>query len=76
MSLNPELCMNILRQFLGSRSVLRAVKIRCAPVEASSSAMARPIPELAPVTTAHFPLHISGSLLAFSIFAFLHGLRC
>src|ERR1035441_9405677 len=38
-----------------SRRARLAVSTRCAPPAANSSARAAPIPELAPVTSAHFP---------------------
>src|ERR1039458_6872905 len=40
---------------VASRRARLAVSTRCAPPAANSSARAAPIPELAPVTSAHFP---------------------
>src|SRR5579859_4985216 len=40
------------------RSERRAVRTRCVPPAARRSARAKPIPALAPVTTAHFPNHL------------------
>src|SRR5690348_2696454 len=43
---------------LSRRSARRAVRTRFAPPAARRSANAKPIPALAPVTTAHFPDHL------------------
>jgi hypothetical protein len=40
---------------VASRRARLAVSTRCTPPAANSSARAAPIPELAPVTSAHFP---------------------
>lgn len=41
-------------------SLLRHAKMTWAPLEAKAFAVSKPIPQLAPVTIAHFPLKSSG----------------
>src|ERR1017187_6215585 len=50
----PCAARSLMRKFASRRARL-AVSTRCAPPAANSSARAAPIPELAPVTSAHFP---------------------
>src|ERR1700735_1555566 len=56
-----------------SRSRRRAVSTRFTPASANSTAMASPMPALAPVTRAHFPCHALRSIADAIVFLSWRG---